>query len=232
MGPAAFSSSLGRAPGRAGPPRHTASSTTGCRVLFQAEDGIRDLTVTGVQTCALPIWPSFQRLQNRARIGRAPDIRLASVETPGTLYLFDLMAVEGFDLRSLPLVKRKALLRKVVPEAGPLRYSEHFEKDGEALYDRAVGMGLEGIVAKKADAPYKSGRSDLWQKIRADKTGDFVVVGYTAPKGSRGGFGALHLGGYADGKLVYAGRAGSRFSGQMLKDLGDQLLALEIPPPT
>ena len=175
--------------------------------------------------------PSFQRLQNRARIGRAPDIRHASVETPGTLYLFDLMAVEGFDLRSLPLVKRKGLLRKVLPEAGPLRYSEHFEKDGEALYDRAVGMGLEGIVAKKADAPYKSGRSDLWQKIRADKTGDFVVVGYTAPKGSRGGFGALHLGGYADGRLVYAGRAGSGFTGQMLKDVGDQLLALETARP-
>jgi bifunctional non-homologous end joining protein LigD len=175
--------------------------------------------------------PSFQRLQNRARIGRTPEIRLASVETPGTLYLFDLMAVEGFDLRSLPLVKRKALLRKVLPEAGPLRYSEHFEKDGEALYDRAVGMGLEGIVAKKADAPYKSGRSDLWQKIRADKTGDFVVVGYTAPKGSRGGFGALHLGGYADGKLVYAGRAGSGFTDQMLKDVGDQLRALATPQP-
>src|SRR5882762_1128028 len=106
-----------------------------------------------------------------------------------------------------------------------------FREDGEALYDRAVGMGLEGIVAKKADAPYKSGRSDLWQKIRADKTGDFVVVGYTAPKGSRGGFGALHLGGYADGKLVYAGRAGSGFSGQTLKDVGDQLLALETPRP-
>src|SRR5260370_28189703 len=141
------------------------------------------------------------------------------------------MALEGFDLRSLPLVKRKALLRKVLPEAGPLRYSEHFEKDGEALYDRAVGMGLEGIVAKKADAPYKSGRSDVWEKIRAGKTGDFVVVGYTAPKGSRGGFGALHLGGYADGKLVYAGRAGSGFTGQMLKDVGDQLLALETPRP-
>ncbi len=175
--------------------------------------------------------PSFQRLQNRARIGRAPDIRHASVETPGTLYLFDLMAVEGFDLRFLPLVKRKGLLRKVLPEAGPLRYSEHFEKDGEALYDRAVGMGLEGIVAKKADAPYKSGRSDLWQKIRADKTGDFVVVGYTAPKGTRGGFGALHLGGYDDGRLVYAGRAGSGFTGQMLKAVGDQLLALETPRP-
>jgi bifunctional non-homologous end joining protein LigD len=175
--------------------------------------------------------PSFQRLQNRARIGRAPEIRLASVETPGTLYLFDLMALEGFDLRSLPLLKRKAILRKVLPDAGPLRYSEHFENDGEALYDQAVGMGLEGIVAKKADAPYKSGRSDLWQKVRADKTGDFVVVGYTAPKGTRGGFGALHLGGYADGKLAYAGRAGSGFTGSMLKEAGARLLALEIPRP-
>ena len=176
--------------------------------------------------------PSFQRLQNRARISRAAEIRHASVETPGTLYVFDLMAVEGFDLRSLPLVKRKALLRKLLPEAGPLRYSEHFEKDGEALYDRAVGMGLEGIVAKQADSPYKSGRSDLWQKVRADRTGDFVVVGYTAPKGSRGGFGALHLGGYADGKLVYAGRAGSGFSGRMLKDVADKLQALATPRPT
>jgi bifunctional non-homologous end joining protein LigD len=175
--------------------------------------------------------PSFQRLQNRARISRAAEIRHASVETPGTLYVFDLMAVEGFDLRSLPLVKRKALLRKLLPEAGPLRYSEHFEKDGEALYDRAVGMGLEGIVAKQADSPYKSGRSDLWQKVRADRTGDFVVVGYTAPKGSRGGFGALHLGGYADGKLVYAGRAGSGFSGRMLKDVADKLQALATPRP-
>src|SRR5256884_303062 len=128
----------------------------------------------------------FQRLQNRARIGRAPVIRLASVETPGTLYLFVLMAVEGFDLRSLPLVKRKALLRKVLPEAGPLRYSEHFEKGGEALYDRAAGMGLEGIVAKKAGAPYKSGRSDPWPKIRAGTTGDFGVGGCTAPQGSCG----------------------------------------------
>jgi bifunctional non-homologous end joining protein LigD len=175
--------------------------------------------------------PSFQRLQNRARISRSPDIRHASVESPGTLYLFDLMALEGFDLRSLPLLKRKGILRKVLPEAGPLKYSEHFERDGEALYDQAVGMGLEGIVAKKSDSPYKSGRSDLWQKIRADKTGDFVVVGFTAPRGSRGGFGALHLGGYQDGKLVYIGRAGSGFSSQQLKDVSDRLEQLALPRP-
>ena len=175
--------------------------------------------------------PSFQRLQNRARISRAPDIRHAAVETPGTLYLFDLMALEGFDLRPVPLVQRKALLRKVLPEAGPLKYSEHFEQEGEALYDQAVGMGLEGIVAKQADSPYKSGRSDLWLKVRADKTDDFVVVGFTEPRGSRGGFGALHLGGYRDGTLVYAGRAGSGFSAQQLKDVSDRLESLAIDRP-
>ncbi len=175
--------------------------------------------------------PSFQRLQNRARVSRAPDIRHASVETPGTIYLFDLLALEGFDLRGLPLVKRKALLEKLLPAAGPLRYSTHFEKDGEALYDQAVGLGLEGIVAKQADSPYTSGRSDHWLKIRADKTGDFVVVGYTAPKGSRGGFGALHLGGYSDGSLVYVGRAGSGFSAKQLKEVAADLERLAVPKP-
>jgi bifunctional non-homologous end joining protein LigD len=176
--------------------------------------------------------PSFQRLQNRARIARAPDIRHASVENPGTLYVFDLMALEGYDLRELPLVKRKALLKKILPEAGPLKYSEHFEKDGEALYDQAVGLGLEGIVAKQAESKYHSGRSDKWLKVRADKTGDFVVVGYTAPKGSRGGFGALHLGAYIDGKLRYIGRAGSGFSSKQLDEVAAELerLATNKPP--
>jgi bifunctional non-homologous end joining protein LigD len=175
--------------------------------------------------------PSFQRLQNRARVSRAPDIRHAAVETPGTLYLFDLLTLEGFDLRALPLAKRKALLKKLLPAAGPLRYCEHFEKSGEALYEQVVQLGLEGIVAKKADSPYKSGRSGLWLKIRADRTGDFVVVGYTAPRGSRGGFGALHLGGYADGKLVYAGRAGSGFTAKQLKEIAAELDQLTVPTP-
>jgi bifunctional non-homologous end joining protein LigD len=175
--------------------------------------------------------PSFQRLQNRARVSRPLDIRHMAVESPATVYVFDLLALEGFDLRPLPLVKRKVLLQKLLPGAGPLRYSEHFEKDGEMLYDRAVGLGLEGIVAKKTDSPYKSGRSDLWLKIRADKTGDFVVVGYTAPRGGRGGFGALHLGAYRDGALTYIGRAGSGFSAKQLKEVAQQLDELAVPKP-
>jgi bifunctional non-homologous end joining protein LigD len=167
--------------------------------------------------------PSFNRLQNRARLSRLPEIKRAAVETPATFYVFDLLAFEGYDVRPLPLVKRKAVLAKLLPRAGALRYSDHFETKGEALYEHVVQLGLEGIVAKKADSPYRGGRSANWLKIRADRTDDFVVVGYSRPKGSRGGFGALHLGAYEDGKLVYAGRVGSGFTAQQLEEVSAEL---------
>src|SRR5213594_2856432 len=103
--------------------------------------------------------PSFQRLQNRAKVSRALEVRRAAVESPAVLYAFDLLAFEGYDLRPLPLERRKALLEQIVPRVGPIKYLSHFEKDGEALYEQVVKMGLEGIVAKKADAPYRAGRS-------------------------------------------------------------------------
>ena len=167
--------------------------------------------------------PSFQRLQNRAKVTRALDVRRAAVEAPAVLYVFDLLAFEGYDLRPLPLLKRKAILERILPRAGPLKYLEHFAKDGEKLYDQVVQLGLEGIVAKQADSPYRAGRSPNWLKIRADRTRDFVVVGFTRPKGSRGGFGALDLGGYEDGKLVYAGRVGSGFTAAQLKEVSTTL---------
>ncbi|MGH7546820.1 MAG: DNA ligase D [Gemmatimonadales bacterium] len=167
--------------------------------------------------------PSFQRLQNRAKVGRPLEVRRAAVETPALLYVFDLLAFEGYDLRPLPLVTRKAILERILPRAGPLKYLEHFAKDGEALYERVVQMGLEGIVAKKADAPYRAGRTESWLKVRADRTGDFVVVGFTRPQGSRAGFGALDLAAYQDGKLVYAGRVGSGFTEAQLKEVGAAL---------
>jgi bifunctional non-homologous end joining protein LigD len=167
--------------------------------------------------------PSFQRLQNRARVSRALDVRRAAVEAPAALYVFDLLAFGGYDVRPLPLVRRKALLERILPRVGPLKYLEHFEKDGVALYEQVVKLGLEGTVAKKADAPYRAGRSPAWLKIRADRTDDFVVVGFTRPKGSRSGFGALDLGAYQDGKLVYAGRAGSGFTAAELKAVSAEL---------
>ncbi len=163
--------------------------------------------------------PSFQRLQNRAKVSRALDVRRGAVESPAVLYVFDVLAFGGYDVRPLPLERRKALLEQIVPRVGPIKYLSHFEKDGEALYEQVVKLGLEGVVAKKADSPYRAGRSPNWLKIRADRTDDFVVVGFTRPKGSRSGFGALDLGAYENGKLVYAGRVGSGFTAAQLKEV-------------
>jgi bifunctional non-homologous end joining protein LigD len=175
--------------------------------------------------------PSFQRLQGRSRLRRPIDIRHAVVEAPVTYYAFDLLGFEDFDLRPLPLTARKSLLQRVLPPVGALRYLEHVEQEGEALYREAERLGLEGIVAKKATAPYKAGRSPVWLKVRRRKTGDFVVVGYTAPKGSRSGFGALHLAEFVEGALTYTGRVGTGFSERQLADVSRTLQQHLRPDP-
>jgi len=139
-------------------------------------------------------------------------------------YAFDLLGFEDRDLRALPLTERKRILRMLLPPLGPIRFVDHFERDGIALMQHVGGLGLEGIVGKKADTPYKGGRTANWVKIRVEQTADFAVVGFTEPRGSRGGFGALQLGDWVEGELVYAGRAGSGFSD---KQLGEVRKALE-----
>ncbi len=175
--------------------------------------------------------PEFQRLQQRARLRRPLDIRRAAVESPATLYAFDLPSLEGYDLRTLPLLERKALLARVVPPAGPLRYLDHIETQGDAFFAQVEKMGLEGIIAKKADSAYKGGRSPAWLKIKAARSDEFVVVGFTAPKGSRAGFGALHLAQYVGKQLVYAGRAGSGFADQQLGEVRRELEGMKRKTP-
>jgi bifunctional non-homologous end joining protein LigD len=160
--------------------------------------------------------PSFQALQKRARLSRAADVRRAAAQSPAVFYAFDLLGFEDRDLRGLPLTERKRILRMLLPPLGPIRFVDHFEEDGRALLEHVAALGLEGIVGKKADAPYKAGRSPSWLKIRTEQSEEFVVVGFTAPQGSRGGFGALQLGDWVDGELVYAGRAGSGFTEKQL----------------
>lgn len=167
--------------------------------------------------------PSFQRLQRRALLKRTTDIARATVDLPATLFVFDLLAFEDFDLRGLTLVERKSILRIVLPKAGPLRYTDHIEEQGEAFYDAVGRVGLEGIMAKKADSTYRSGRSALWLKLRVDRADDFVVVGYSKGEGSRIGFGALDVAAYDRGKLVYCGRVGSGFGDAQLKDVRKEL---------
>jgi bifunctional non-homologous end joining protein LigD len=167
--------------------------------------------------------PSFQRLQGRAKITRTIDVRRAVVDTPVTYFAFDLLAAEGYDLRQLPIAERKALLRRLLPSTGIVRYLDHFEQDGERLYQQVQTMGLEGIMAKRADSPYRPGRSSAWLKMRSRRTETFTVVGFTAPRGSRGGFGALHVAREENGELVYAGRVGSGFSDRQLSELHAEL---------
>ncbi len=167
--------------------------------------------------------PSFQRLQQRARLHRALDIRRATVDNPVTFFAFDLLGFEDFDLRPLPLKERKPILERLLPPAGAIRYLEHFDRDGVALYDQVRRLGLEGIIAKRADGPYRAGRGPAWLKIRTRRTDDFVVVGFTKPKGSRGGFGALYLAQYVGADLVFSGSAGTGFSDKQLADLRSRL---------
>jgi bifunctional non-homologous end joining protein LigD len=168
--------------------------------------------------------PRFSRLQQRGRLSSPLDIKRAAVELPATYYAFDLLAVDELDLRSLPLLKRKEFLREVVPKLGPVRALDHIVREGEAFLEQVAKLGLEGIIAKKADAPYRAGRTDKWIKIKTEPTSDFVIVGFTAPKGSRSHLGALQLANYVGESLVYAGRVGTGFDEETLTRL-DAMLA-------
>ncbi|MGQ0537939.1 MAG: DNA ligase D, partial [Gemmatimonadaceae bacterium] len=120
----------------------------------------------------------------------------------------------------------------LVPKLGAVRYLSHIEREGDAFLREVTAMGLEGIIAKKSDAPYRGGRTSQWLKIKAEHTGDFVIVGFTKPKGSRSGLGALQLADYVNGALVYAGRAGTGFNDRLLHELRRMLdpLVRETPP--
>ncbi|HYV96261.1 MAG TPA: DNA ligase D [Gemmatimonadaceae bacterium] len=167
--------------------------------------------------------PSFSRLQKRGRLSSAIEITHAAVEYPATFFAFDLLAFEDFDLRPLPLVQRKALLLGALPKLGPVRPLDHIEREGERFLEQVGLLGLEGVIGKRADSKYRGGRTDAWLKFKTDRTGDFVIVGFTAPKGSRGHFGALQLADMVGGTLAYAGRAGTGFDDKLLEEIGEML---------
>ncbi|HEX9052367.1 MAG TPA: DNA ligase D [Anaeromyxobacter sp.] len=177
--------------------------------------------------------PSFQALQQRAQLARPDDVARASVERPATLFAFDLLSVGGLDLRPLPLADRKRILAGVVPRLGPVRYADHVEARGEDLWREVEARGLEGIVAKRADAPYRAGvRSPAWRKVRALRTADLAVVGFTRPRGARAGFGALLLAAREGDGYVFAGSVGAGFTERQLADLHARLAprARRTPP--
>jgi bifunctional non-homologous end joining protein LigD len=151
-------------------------------------------------------------MQKRLMLHRPREVaRAASGGLRATLFAFDLLALGGHDLRPLPLRQRKALLREVLPRRGAIRYVDHVEREGLRLYDEVRKLDLEGMVAKRADAPYSAGRSPDWVKVPVVRTAEFVVVGFTRP--GRGMDGGLHLAARERGGLVYAGRVGSGLAG-------------------
>src|SRR5438477_2409512 len=175
--------------------------------------------------------PVFQRLQKRALLTAPRDVDRAAAELPATLFLFDLLAFEDHDLRSLPLVERKKLLLRLVPAAGPIRAVEHVEGRGRALYASVRELGLEGIVAKRAQSVYRSGRFRDWQKVRIDRVGDFAVVGFTRAEGSRAGFGLGHVAVRKSEGFVYVGKVGGGFSEKELTSARAEMEALRLPKP-
>jgi ATP-dependent DNA ligase len=141
------------------------------------------------------------------------------------LYLFDVVHVHGCD------VTRKAVLRRLLAFRDSLRFTPHRNADGEAYWRQACRKGWEGVIAKRADAPYRHDRSCDWLKFKCVNQQEFVIGGYTDPKGSRHGFGALLLGHYRGGDLVYAGKVGTGCDQQLLEGLRRRLASLERARP-
>ncbi len=166
--------------------------------------------------------PSFNLLQRRAQHQNPADIKRSAKHFPLSYMVFDLLSLGG-DITKQPLHARKALLKQFIPQSGAIRYVEGMEGNGKAFFDAANKMGLEGVVAKKKNSPYLQKRSDHWQRVVANITGIFWIVGYTEPEGSRVGLGGLHLAHRSGEEWIYRGRVGSGLTSDELTNLRKKL---------
>lgn len=169
---------------------------------------------------------SFERLQGRLGLTNPDAARASGIAV--FYYVFDLLHVTGHDIRRLPLLTRKRLLRSTIRFADPLRFTTHRREAGEEAFRAACERGDEGVIAKRAAAAYTGGRSRDWLKFKCVHDQEFVIGGWTEPKGSRTGFGALLIGYYADGAFVYAGKVGTGFGEAMLRRLGAEFARLDV----
>ena len=139
-------------------------------------------------------------------------------------YVFDLLYFEGHDLTNLPLLRRKDLLKKILPSAPKIKFSDHVVKEGVSFFNVVKEKGLEGIIAKHARSVYRMGRrSRQWLKVKTQLTQEGVIAGFTEPKGSRKHFGALVLGAFEGDELIFIGHAGGGFSAKVLREIRDKL---------
>jgi bifunctional non-homologous end joining protein LigD len=176
--------------------------------------------------------PSFQRLQARMGLTNPRDIQQAMAAVPVIGIFFDCLALDGHDLRRLPLLERKECLRLLLPPLGSVRYGDHVREHGEAFFEAASAERLEGIVAKKGNSLYVGGRTREWIKVKCLRRQEFVIGGYTDPQGGRGYFGALHVGIYDGPRLVYVSKVGTGFDDASLKTLWEALQPLGRSTPS
>lgn len=163
--------------------------------------------------------PSFQAIQNYR----------STQNLPIQFIVFDCLALGEKDLTKLRLVERKEMLRKVLPQNNYIKYCDHVETEGIALFEQAKKINLEGIIAKRIDSKYfPDKRSKDWLKIKNVNVDDFKIVGWTDPKASRQFFGALLLAKEVDGQLIYAGEVGTGFTNELLKTLHAKIKSFEI----
>jgi bifunctional non-homologous end joining protein LigD len=163
--------------------------------------------------------PSFQAIQNYK----------STQNLPIQFVVFDCLRLNGNDLTKVKLIERKELLKSILPENDIIKYCDHVEADGIALFEQATKMKLEGIIAKRMDSKYYSDkRSKEWLKIKNVNVDDFKIIGWTDPKASRQYFGALLLAREVEGELVYSGEVGTGFTNDLLKSLYAKIQPLEI----
>jgi bifunctional non-homologous end joining protein LigD len=172
--------------------------------------------------------PSFSLMQQRTGF-RPGKHRLPGREgVPVVYYAFDLIYLDGYDLRRVPLDQRKQLLESVIENSSVIHFSDHYPERGLTLFEAAKQRGLEGIVAKKRSSTYDERRSSEWLKIKITASQECVIGGYTNPEGSREHFGALVLGLYdKQGRLIHVGQVGTGFDQRTLKQVSDSLRPLE-----
>jgi len=161
----------------------------------------------------------FQLLQNYMRTGSGLLV----------YYVFDLLYLDGYDLRGVPLIRRKDILKKILPQTGNIKFSDHIEDKGTSFFRLLSDKGVEGMLAKKASGIYREGvRGRDWLKVKTYLRQEAVICGFTRPRGGRKGFGSLVLGAYEDGKLVYIGHSGGGFTDEELKTFTEQKLRPHI----
>jgi len=160
---------------------------------------------------------SFSLIQPRIAVADPNSIAHLAHRIPVTLFVFDLLYLDGYDLRGVPLIERKRALRAILQPSVVMRYSEHFVNNGDDMLTAARANGLEGILAKNAASTYQPKRSRDWLKIKIVTEQEFIICGYTA--GEREYFGSLVLGVYEKGKLIYAGNVGTGFDQKLLDQI-------------